>query len=57
MELGLTQVDLASYLGYQNSSSYYKLENGDSTLNAIHLPVIAQVLKCDLDSLYKKCLA
>lgn len=54
LELGYTHGELAYYLGYKNPCSYYKYEHGDYTFKAIHLPILAQVLKCDLDSLFKK---
>lgn len=54
LELEYTQTYIAFCLGYRNASSYYKSENGDQALRAKDLPIIAQLLKCDINDLYKK---
>lgn len=54
LELEYTQTYMAFCLGYKQSSSYYKYENGDQDLRAVHLPILAQLLECDIDTLFKK---
>lgn len=54
LALKYTHGEIAYYLGYKNPCSYYKYENGDYAFKANQLPILAQVLGCELTSLYKK---
>lgn len=51
-ELGLTLQDMADALGFKNASTYMKYEKGDYSFKANHVPVIAKMLKCTIESLF-----
>ncbi|MGY3777907.1 helix-turn-helix domain-containing protein [Isobaculum melis] len=54
LALNYTHKEIAYYLGYKNPCSYYKYENGDYSFKANQLPILAQILNCELSALYKK---
>lgn len=50
---GLTFRQVSTAMGFKSPSTYYKYENGEYSLDAHHLPVLAQILKCDLADFFK----
>lgn len=50
--LGLTHQEMADALSFKNGSTYYKYEVGDFLFRAIHLPPMAEILKCDINSFF-----
>ncbi|MDN4072900.1 helix-turn-helix domain-containing protein [Fictibacillus terranigra] len=52
IELRITMQHMAVILGFKNASTYMKYENGVYTLKAVHLPLIAKELHCELASLF-----
>ncbi|CAM3582792.1 helix-turn-helix transcriptional regulator [Brevibacillus invocatus] len=51
-ECGWTQQDMAEFLGFKNASAYQKYEKGEYAFKAIHLPILARKLGCDLQDLF-----
>jgi transcriptional regulator with XRE-family HTH domain len=49
---GLTQVDFAKRLGYKHPSIISEIESGKKGLSANKLPVVANVLGVDINSLF-----
>ncbi|WP_100406229.1 helix-turn-helix domain-containing protein [Bacillus solitudinis] len=43
---------MAEKLGFKNASTYLKYENGEYSLKANHLPIIADILSCDINDLF-----
>ncbi|MCQ6266346.1 helix-turn-helix domain-containing protein [Fictibacillus sp. WQ 8-8] len=52
IEQKITMQHMAVILGFKNASTYMKYEKGDYYLKAVHLPLIAKELHCDLASLF-----
>lgn len=50
--LGLTRREVAEALSMKNESTYYKYEKGDYLFKAVHLPPMAEILKCDINSFF-----
>lgn len=50
---GLTFKQVSTAMGFKNPSTYYKYESGKYSFNAHHLPVLAQILKCDPADFFK----
>jgi transcriptional regulator with XRE-family HTH domain len=46
--LGISLQQMAHHLGFKNASTYLKYEKGVYAFKAEHLPILAEVLKCDL---------
>lgn len=49
---GLTQVDFAKRLGYKHPSIISEIESGKKGLSANKLPLVANVLGVDINSLF-----
>lgn len=52
-ELGLTNQQMATELGYRNGSTYHKYESGDYLFKAEKLPVLAKALNCSIEDFFK----
>lgn len=51
MEISLQK--MAEELGFKNASTYLKYENGTYSFKADQLPVLAKVLKCEIENFFK----
>jgi transcriptional regulator with XRE-family HTH domain len=51
-QLGISMQKMAQHLGFKNASTYLKYEKGLYTFKAEHLPVLAEVLKCELQDFF-----
>jgi len=49
---GLTQIDFAKKLGYKHPSIISEIESGKKGLSADKLPLVANVLGVDINSLF-----
>lgn len=52
VELGLSLQEVANKLGFKNASTYLKYENGDYLFKAETLPVLANILKCEIENFF-----
>jgi len=50
--LGLSLQEAAEAMGMKNASTYMKYENGTYSFKAEQLPVLAEVLKCDIEKFF-----
>lgn len=50
--LGLTHQQLAEKLSFKNASTYYKYENGMYAFKADQLPILAEILECEISNLF-----
>jgi transcriptional regulator with XRE-family HTH domain len=50
--LKITQQHMAGVLGFKHASTYLKYERGEYRFKAIHLPVIAKELNCEITHLF-----
>lgn len=50
--IGLTHQQLAEQLSFKNASTYFKYENGIYAFKANHLPILAEILECDMKDLF-----
>lgn len=57
IELNITLQDMANNLGFKNSSTYLKYENGSYSFKAEHLPLLSKTLKCNLSDFFTKNVA
>jgi transcriptional regulator with XRE-family HTH domain len=48
----ITQQHMACLLGFKHASTYLKYERGEYCFKAIHLPVIAKELDCEITHLF-----
>lgn len=46
-ELGINSTTMAQALGYKNTSTYWKHENGRHKFKADVIPLLASILKCE----------
>lgn len=46
-ELGITTTEMAQALGFKNSSTYWKHENGRHKFKAEMIPLLAKILQCE----------
>lgn len=53
-ELGKTLQEMADSLEMKNASTYMKYENGEYSFKAVHLPVLAKQLECNLSNFFIK---
>lgn len=53
IELRLSLQVVAESLGMKNASTYMKYENGTYSFKAEHLPMLAEVLNCDITDFFK----
>lgn len=51
-ELHITQAQMAKALGLSSSSGYNHYENGKRRFTANLMPIVAKVLKCNIENLY-----
>lgn len=51
---GLTLQVMAEYLGFSNSSVYYKYENGTYSFKAEILPALAKILQCSINDFFNE---
>lgn len=51
-ELKLTNQEMAEKLGYKNGSTYLKYENGSYLFKADTLPLLANVLNCEIKDFF-----
>lgn len=51
-EMGYTLQYMADVLGYKKASTYALYENGEYTLKADMLPILANVLKCNIEDFF-----
>lgn len=54
IQLGITLQDMASNLGFKNSSTYMKYENGTYSFKAEQLPYLAKHLNCKITDFFAK---
>ncbi|MDK8278292.1 helix-turn-helix domain-containing protein [Peptostreptococcus anaerobius] len=47
-ELGLTLQEMSDALGYKKATTYSNYENGERIMKASMLPVLANILECDI---------
>lgn len=52
-ELKITLTQMAELLGLSNASVYYKYESGIYLIKATTLPLLAEILKCDIRNFFK----
>ena len=52
LQQGLTQIDFAKRLGYKHPSIISEIESGKKGLSADKLPLIADVLGVDINTLF-----
>lgn len=52
VELGLSLQEVANKLGFKNASTYLKYENGNYSFKAEMLPVLANILKCEIENFF-----
>ncbi|AKO92673.1 transcriptional regulator [Priestia filamentosa] len=57
LDLGITLKEMAEGLGFKNSSTYLKYENGTYAFKADHLPFLAEILKCEIDDFFAQNVA
>lgn len=57
IELNITLKEMAESLGFKNSSTYLKYENGDYSFKAEQLPLLAKSLKCKISDFFRKNVA
>lgn len=55
--LELTLQDVADALGFKNSSTYLKYENGTYSLKAGMLPDLARILNCNISDFFTNNIA
>jgi transcriptional regulator with XRE-family HTH domain len=48
IDLKLSLEHVANSLGFKNASTYLKYENGDYAFKADHMPLLAEILKCEI---------
>jgi len=46
-ELGITSATMATALGFKDTSTYWKHENGRHKFKAETIPLLAKLLKCE----------
>jgi len=46
-QLGLSIADVSEFMGFKNSSVYWKHENGVHKFKAEMLPLLAKILQCE----------
>ena len=51
---GLSQQDMAYFLGYNTKWTYWRQETGVSEFTAVQLKKVAEIFQVPLESLYKK---
>jgi transcriptional regulator with XRE-family HTH domain len=51
-ELGISMQKMAEYLGFKNASTYLKYEKGVYNFKAEHLPILADVFKCEIQDFF-----
>lgn len=52
--MGITQQEVAEYLGYKRSSTYLKYESGVYSFKATQLPMLADKLSCTILDFFKQ---
>lgn len=52
VECGYTQQKMAELLGFKNASTYLKYERGEYGFKAVHIPVLAKKLGCEMRDLF-----
>lgn len=52
LELGLSLQETAEAMGMKNASTYMKYENGAYSFKAEQLPLLAAVLKCEIENFF-----
>lgn len=55
--LGISLQGMAVKLGFKNSSTYMKYENGTYSLKAEMLPKLAKILKCNINDFFSSDIA
>lgn len=56
-DLGISLQGMAEELGFKNSSTYMKYENGTYALKAEMLPKLARILKCNISDFFSPDIA
>ena len=51
-ELGIKSATMAQKLGFKNSSTYWKHENGHHKFKAESIPVLANILHCKVQDFF-----
>ena len=54
LEKGVSLMFMSEKLGFKNASSYMRYENGEYSLEANMLPILAEVLECDIQDFFYK---
>lgn len=57
LELKISLQKMAESLGFKNASTYMKYERGEYAFKAYHLPMLANLLQCDIVNFFKKDVA
>lgn len=57
IELNITLQEMAKCLGFKNSSTYLKYENGLYSFKAGQLPLLAKALECEISDFFSKIVA
>ena len=52
LDLNLSLLEVAQGLGFKNASTYLKYENGDYSFKADMLPILANILKCQIENFF-----
>lgn len=50
--LSLSMREMAERLNFKNASTYYKYETGEYSVKADMLPVLANILKCNISDFF-----
>lgn len=53
-EKGISLQAMSEKLGFKNASTYMRYENGEYSLEANMLPILAEVLECDIQGFFYK---
>jgi predicted transcriptional regulator len=51
-EFGLSMKNMADSLGFKNASTYLKYEKGEYSFKAEHLPILSNLLKCEIKDFF-----
>ncbi len=52
-QLGLTLQDMATATDLKDPANYYRYERGAHRFRANHLPVLAEMLSCEIEHLFR----
>lgn len=52
LEKKLTLKQMSNILGFEKACTYYKYENGATSIKADMLPVLANILECEIEDFF-----